>query len=800
MSPLARLNSFRCSFQFKLLLIFTLMTGLVACTLSALYIANGIRASRSHISEQMRLQGLNLCDDIRLALYAGNRETLTGFAREAARLPHMREVVISNAQGKVMASYRSSGRFDGSEPIVETVTVTGSSLGLGVESALSGEGRGAPAVLGTIRLYRGSSDLAAMVQRMVLLTCVTALCFWALVSWLCHLVLHRVTLTFNELMCGLECLRGGDYSWRIRVLNDDEAGRAGRAVNELAAILLSRDEENRRLTRKLVASVEQERATKNHLASINASLEREVAERTAAEQALRESEHNLRTLMDMMPVGVSWSLPDGTVEYVNNFIVQGGGYGRHQFTTAEEWYEQVFPDPEYRAHIAELRREALASATTGEESPSYEARVTCRDGSVRHVLFRHQVCMGRNVAIMVDITERELLLEQMIKSQKLESLGVLAGGIAHNFNNVLTGVMGYISFARMFLDPSHKSHAALGHAEDASRRAAGLANQLLTFARGGEPVKRPVSVAKMINESLTLVLNGSTVRRVVELPDDLCSVMVDEGQINQVFNNIAINAVQAMPRGGTLTVRAENVSMAGGRHAGARQEPFVRITFTDQGEGIPREILSKIFDPYFTTKPTGTGLGLASVHSIVGRHGGMITVDSVPGRGSCFTVTLPASGEHELAAAKTSPGLAPGGRGSGRVLVMDDDEEIREFARESLMFLGYRVSCCADGREALDSYCEASRRGDPFFAVILDLTVVDGMGGEEAALRILEFDPSAKLIVSSGYSYDPIMAGFKEHGFCAAVTKPYKLDQLGQELGLLKSRSPQGEVTCAPLG
>jgi nitrogen-specific signal transduction histidine kinase/ActR/RegA family two-component response regulator len=768
------------------------MTGLVTCLLSVLYLVNGIRESRSHVSEQMRLHAINLCDNIRLALYAGNGEALAEFAREAARSPHMREVEIRDKAGRVVARYRTPGRSDGSEPIVETVTVTGSSMGLDVESALNGGQRSEPALLGTVRLYRESSDLVALVRRMVLLTCVTGLSFWFLVSLLCHLVLYRVTMSFNELMRGLEMVRSGDYSTQIGVLNDDEPGRAAAAVNELAVALRSREEENVRLTRRLLDTVEMERTTKNELAFVNARLEREVAERTEAELALRESENNLRTLMNMMPVGVSWSLPDGTVEYVNDYILREGGYERNRFATADEWYEHVFPDPEYRARIAELRSETLACAAAGEEIPTYEARVTCGDGSVRHVLFRHQICMGRNVAVMVDITERELFLEQMIKSQKLESLGVLAGGIAHNFNNVLTGVMGYISYARMFLDPSHKSHAALGHAEDASRRAAGLANQLLTFARGGEPIKRPLSVARLLNESLSLALNGSTVRRVVELPDDLSAIMADEGQISQVFNNIIINASQAMPVGGTLAVRAENVTMVRGRHSGAPTEPFVRITFTDQGEGIPSEILSKIFDPYFTTKSTGTGLGLASVHSIVSRHGGVVTVDSEVGRGSCFAVMLPAVNEQSSVDAHVSRSLTPGGAGSGRVLVMDDEEGVREFARESLTFLGYRVTCCVDGQDAVNIYRAASEANDPFFAVILDLAVAEGMGGEETARRILEFDPSARLIVSSGYSYDPIMEGYREHGFCAAVTKPYKVDQLGQELSFLKNGSREG--------
>ncbi len=800
MSPLAHLKTFRCSFQYKLFLIFTLMTALVAALFSALYVVNETGNARRSVSEQLRLRAGALGDDVRLALYAGNRTALSQFARDASRAPLIRRVSIRDAYGRELAGFSPRGD-DGSEPIVETVSVTGSPLGFSAEEALSGERNQAPAVIGTVRMERSSVDLAKAARTMTLTSCALGGGFWLLVSLLCHLVLRRVTASFNALMRGLERMRQGQYDMRIPVYTDDEPGRAGHAVNELAAALRLRDEENQRLNRQLMDAMEEERAARAELAAINRTLEREVAERVQAEQALRESERNLRVLMDMMPVGVSWSLPDGTVEYVNDFIVKGSGYDARELTTADAWYCKVLPDPEYRLHIAEQRRNALACARDGLEIPGYEARITCRDGSVRHVLFRHQICMDRNVAIMVDITDRELFQEQMIKTQKLESLGVLAGGIAHNFNNVLTGVMGYISFARMFLDPSHKSYAALENAEEASRRAAGMANQLLTFARGGDPIKRRLSLKRLLAECLSLALNGTTVRRVVEVPDDLDAVMADEGQLAQAFNNIILNASQAMGGGGTLRVRAENVGIARGRNPGAHLEPHVRISFSDQGQGIPAELLSKVFDPYFTTKSTGTGLGLASAHSIVTRHGGTITVESEPGTGACFTVTLPSTGETVAPEGRGARMLDSGGSSGGRVLVMDDEDTILEFTRESLVFLGYRVSCCSDGRDAVRLYRAASEGGDPFFAAILDLTVPGGMGGEEAARRILDFDPLARLIVSSGYAYDPIMAAFRQYGFSAALSKPYKIDQLGQELGFLEREPRQQEavVACLPL-
>ena len=290
-----------------------------------------------------------------------------------------------------------------------------------------------------------------------------------------------------------------------------------------------------------------------------------------------------------------------------------------------------------------------------------------------------------------------------------------------------------------------------------------------------------------MQESLSISLNGTNVRRVVEIPASVHAIMGDEGQLSQAFNNIIINASQAMPTGGTLTVRAENITMPGRGRADAPAVNCVKISFRDQGEGIPDSIKHKIFDPYFTTKSTGTGLGLASVHSIIQKHGGLITVDSEQGRGTTFTICLPSTGEIMSESDDIVRRLEPGGQLLGKILVMDDEAMIRDFASESLEFLGYRVSVCSRGEEAVELYRAAHGAGEPFVVVILDLTVPDGMGGAEAARLILDFDPSAKLIVSSGYSYDPIVSDFRQYGFCAAVTKPYKIHQLSQELAFLKS-------------
>lgn len=782
-------SPFRMSFRYRLFLIFTLLTAFVTIAFSAFYIISEIRETRAYMRETLRLKAENLANLVKLPLYAGDREALRDYAREAGRGPGIRSVVIRQPNGQIVAEYHAGQPVDDSRIIAETVDVRAARQGISVESALSGSPEGEPHIIGSVSLERGTSDISAMLRRMILVTSCVAAGFWLLVMELCNLVLRKVTRSFTALMKGVERMREGDFNTEIPVATDDEPGRAAVAINELARSLAAHEVENSRLTAELKDIAREQARNAEKLAAMNHTLRQEMAERLQVEQMVRESERNLRRLVDAMPIGVTMASRDGVIEYINDFIVERTGYSRDELLTADEWYERLLPDPDYRARIAALRNEALICAEKGLETPSYEARVTCRDGMVRHALFKHQFNQQRRITIIVDITERELFQEQLIKTQKLESLGILAGGIAHNFNNILTGVLGYISFARMFLDEGHKSYDALGHAEAASHRAAAMANQLLTFAKGGNPVKQPISISRLLRESVELCLNGKNAQPVVQIPDTLHGVMADVGQLNQAFTNILINAVQAMPAGGTVTVRAENVSTPPPGSSSPARRDFVRISISDQGEGIPETIIGKIFDPYFTTKPTGTGLGLASVHSIIQKHDGVITVDSTVGKGTTFIICLPSVGELSAEDGEPARRLSPGCVRKERVLIMDDEDVVREFARDSLEFLGYRVSACCDGQQAVDQYRAARGSNEPFWAVILDLSVPDGMGGMDAARLILEDDPDALLIVSSGYSFDPIMSEFGAYGFRSAISKPYKVDQLSRELEALRQTS-----------
>jgi two-component system, cell cycle sensor histidine kinase and response regulator CckA len=286
----------------------------------------------------------------------------------------------------------------------------------------------------------------------------------------------------------------------------------------------------------------------------------------------------------------------------------------------------------------------------------------------------------------------------------------------------------------------------------------------------------------LINEAVAFILRGTKVRGEVEIDDNIRAIEADEGQISQVLNNVLINAVQAMPEGGVLRIEAANIMLDAAGTLPLPEGEYVRIAITDQGYGIPQETLERIFDPYFSTKDSGTGLGLASVYSIVTRHGGHVSADSVPGNGTTFTILLPAtdrvpaSGTFE----PVHPRAAEGGRSS--VLVMDDESSIRDLAATMLTYLGYEVRVCSDGEAAVDLYREALTAGVPYATVLMDLTVPGGMGGLEASRRILALDTDACLIVSSGYSHDPVMADHRAHGFSGVLAKPYTITELGQIL------------------
>ncbi len=414
-----------------------------------------------------------------------------------------------------------------------------------------------------------------------------------------------------------------------------------------------------------------------------------------------------------------------------------------------------------------------------------ETRCILDDGGERHGC----------VTVLRDITLHKKAEDELFKAEKLNSISLLAGGIAHDFNNMLTSILGNISMVRIELDEGHEHSTKLDAAEKAALQAKSLTQQLLTFSKGGTPILEVTSVYDMVEECAQFVLRGSNVKCEVKSDDKLWPVDADKGQISQVVNNLLINADQAMPRGGTITLRLRNLRVRHAEVPSLDSGEYVCIEVRDEGTGISPENLKRIFDPYFTTKDSGNGLGLASSYAIINSHKGTITVDSSVGHGSIFRVYLPkstrplqAKAEAHKATEKNKPSKETIHHGKGRILVMDDMEAMMMVAGEILTVLGYEVEYSTNGEEAVAAYKAAKDAGNPFDAVVFDLTVPGGMGGEEASNLLKEYDPGLIAIASSGYTTSNVMSDYKNSAFAAVVPKPYRIKEMSDALHNVLSR------------
>lgn len=383
---------------------------------------------------------------------------------------------------------------------------------------------------------------------------------------------------------------------------------------------------------------------------------------------------------------------------------------------------------------------------------------------------------GKTIGIVLvfrDITEKEQLLDAIQNNQRLESLGILAGGIAHDFNNIMSGIFGYIDLAcDEAKNPSVIKY--LKEALKAINRVKGLTQQLLTFSKGGEPIRKTCTLFPFVSETARFALSGSNVTCVTELQDSIWNCDYDVNQIGQVIDNIVINAQQAMPLGGTIRISAKNVNIGKNTHL-LNKGNYVRVSFNDTGIGIPKEIIPKIFDPFFTTKQKGSGLGLATSYSIITRHGGAIEVESEPGKGSTFHVYLPAS--TNSISIKDCTEITTH-QGQGTILLVDDEEIILKTVEAMLETMKYNVVCKREGKSALEELCKESNTGNPFAAIIADLTIPAGMGGKELAEQVRKFDKEIPIFVSSGYAEDPIMADPGKYGFTDSLSKPFRKSDL----------------------
>ncbi len=389
------------------------------------------------------------------------------------------------------------------------------------------------------------------------------------------------------------------------------------------------------------------------------------------------------------------------------------------------------------------------------------------------------------VLVFRDITKRQRDEAERRKSEALDQLGLLAGGIAHDFNNLLTAVIGNISLASLLLPPDDELVHRLEDAKNASFRARDLAQQLLTFARGGAPIKQTASIADLVGETVSFSLRGSQSRSDLAIEPDLWSAEFDPGQISQVIANLVVNADQAMPEGGTLHVSCDNFSYgadASPTIADLAPGDYIRIQIRDEGTGIPPEYLKQIFDPYFTTKPKGNGLGLATAYSIIKNHDGLITVDSELHCGSTFTIYFPAARQPQVNPVEPPPAPEATKTGSGRILIVDDEEAIRMLVDFTLSRLGYEVVAAESSLRGIELYRQSLEEGRRFDLVILDLTLPGGMGGKDALKKLIEIDPMVNAVVSSGYAMDATMSRYEDFGFRGVIAKPYEAAELGRKV------------------
>ncbi len=503
----------------------------------------------------------------------------------------------------------------------------------------------------------------------------------------------------------------------------------------------------------------------------------DITERKRAEAALRESEARYREVFENAIDGIYRSSPDGRFIAVNPALARMLG-----FATPQELVDHDTQTGGTPLYVKPGRREEFrALLKSGHYVTGFESEVRRKDGA--------RIWISENVRAITDadggiryyegfvsdVTPRRRLEAELTRASKLEAVGILAGGIAHDFNNILTVVLGNITLAEQDTEAQASVAALLRDAKRATLRARDLTQQLLTFAKGGDPVRAAIELPELLRETVDFALHGAKARAEYAIAADLWPVNADKGQIGQVVQNLVINAVQAMPQGLVVVVRAENRQLTGNTNPPLPAGRYVKLSVEDTGVGIPSEHLGKIFDPYFTTKQSGSGLGLATVYSIVKKHQGHIEVDSQLGLGTKFHIWLPAA---EARAAPTPVQRADGDIAGARILFMDDEESIRAMAAIFIKRLGGEIEVAEDGAQAVEKFLQARAAGRPFDAVIMDLTVPGRMGGREAMQRLLDLDPRVKAIVSSGYSRDPVMANHKAHGFKGILPKPYGLDQM----------------------
>lgn len=501
-------------------------------------------------------------------------------------------------------------------------------------------------------------------------------------------------------------------------------------------------------------------------------ISRDITEIKRAEEVLRESEGRYRSVFNHSIDGILVAdIENRRFVAANPAICGMLGYTQEEVMRLG--VQDIHPPDQLEDVIKQFESQAM-----GKFSLAVDIPVMRKDGTVFladihscKLNYAGKDCM---LGVFRDVTERRQLEDTRLKLQKLESLGILAGGIAHDFNNLLGGVYGYIEVAARYSKDERVS-AYLDKAQLSINRAKSLTNQLVTFATGGAPVRKATPLSPFIEDVTKFSLIGSNVTCSFDIPSDAWHCNIDKEQVSQVLSNIIINSRQAMPNGGTVLVSAANIYLKDNEIGSLTEGEYVKISIRDNGVGISKEMLKKIFDPFFTTKQTGTGLGLAVSYSVIKKHDGWIDVESEPGKGTVFNIYLPASKEIPTNASSKTDSEQ---KGAGTILILDDQEEMCDSLRELLGCFGYSAVCVKDGRDAVKFFIEETKAQRPLTAIILDLTIPNGMGGKETVAEIRKMDSKVPVFVSSGYYADPVIADPKAYGFTASLKKPFAIKEL----------------------
>ncbi|MCU0845177.1 MAG: PAS domain S-box protein [Spirochaetes bacterium] len=509
----------------------------------------------------------------------------------------------------------------------------------------------------------------------------------------------------------------------------------------------------------------------------------DITDRKRAERALDRQRERLAVTLRSIGDGVITTNMYGEVALVNKVAEELTGW------TQEEAYgkplQEVFSIVNERTRVSCENPVEMVLESGGTVELANHTALIARDGTERIIADSGAPIRDKEgtiigvVLVFRDITDKQRMEAEIQKMQQIESLGVLAGGIAHDFNNILTSILGNINLGRLYTRPGEKLHEILVDAEKSVLRARDLTRQLLTLSKGGKPLKRSGSIENLLRDTAIFALRGSNIIPEFDFEEALWQSEFDEAQMGQVFNNLVLNARQAMHKGGVIKISASNMEGGSVMVPPVGDGRFVRITVADSGEGIPEGHLPHIYDPYFTTKKNGTGLGLTTTFSIIRNHDGYIHAESTPGVGTVFSVYMPAVSVNPQNKARQDAGFITG---RGKILFMDDEELVRTIASKLLRHLGYDVTCVPNGEDAITEFARALEDGGEFDAVILDLTVPGGMGGTETIGKIRDLAPGVRAIVSSGYSNDPVMAEYKNYGFDEVAVKPYKIEELSEVL------------------